>query len=89
MKKFFLLTAIAILFIASSFAQNVGIGTTSPKVSFNVAAGKTVLFGTDIPSQENKLMWLTGKGAFRAGDYFGSGVDSIGLNSTATGTSNR
>src|ERR1017187_2080901 len=33
MKKFFLLTAFAIVFIAPSFAQNIGIGTTTPNAS--------------------------------------------------------
>src|ERR1700687_1286332 len=33
MRKLFLLSIIAILFVASSFAQNVGIGTTTPNAS--------------------------------------------------------
>lgn len=41
MKKLFLLTTIAIQFIASSFAQNVGIGTTTPDTSAQLDVSST------------------------------------------------
>jgi hypothetical protein len=63
----------------------VGIGTVNPNALLNVAAGQNVLFGTDTTSAENKLMWLSTKGAFRAGYYPGSAEDTIGLYSTAMG----
>ena len=81
---------------------NVGIGTTTPKATFNVAAGKTVLFGADTSGTGNKLIWYPSKGAFRAGfaylnywDYSNIGQYSTalglsiasGLNSTALGGS--
>lgn len=44
-------------------AGNVGIGTVTPKAAFNIASGKTVLFGTDTSGAGNKLIWYPAKGA--------------------------
>jgi hypothetical protein len=85
MRHKFILSIFSLLVVVITNAQNVGIGTTAPKASFNVAANKTVLFGSDTTSAENKLMWLPVKGAFRAGYYPGSTNDTIGLYSTAMG----
>jgi hypothetical protein len=65
----------------------VGIGTVNPNATFNVAEGQTVLFGTDTTSQENKLMWLPTKGAFRTGYYWGPYYDGLSSFSTAMGYS--
>jgi len=86
MKSYFIFL-FAILSCSFVYSQNVGIGTKTPQASFNVAAGETVLFGTDTTSQENKLMWLPAKGAFHTGFYFGAGNDTIGNYSTAMGQS--
>jgi hypothetical protein len=68
-----------------SKAQNVGIGTTTPKAPFNVALNKTVLFGDDTTNSSgtNKLIWLPAKGSFRVGVL--SSTDTIGLYSTGMG----
>ncbi|HEX5112981.1 MAG TPA: tail fiber domain-containing protein [Saprospiraceae bacterium] len=85
------------------YAQNVGIGTTTPKAAFNVAPGKTVLFGNDTTGSGGKLMWIPSKYAFRAGavgsvstqgftfneDPHTWDADSIGAFSFAGGYSNK
>jgi hypothetical protein len=86
MKHKLILTLFCLSLIVVANAQNIGIGTTTPNAFFNVAAGQTVLFGTDTTSAENKLMWLPANGAFRAGYYFGA-ANPIGLYSTAIGHS--
>jgi len=65
----------------------VGIGTQNPKAPFNVAAGKTVLFGADTSGGGSKMMWIPSKSAFRAGNAFNAdwNKDSIGESSFATG----
>jgi len=57
MKSYFIFL-FAILSCSFVYAQNVGIGTTTPKAPFTVAAGQAVLFGADTISAENKLMWV-------------------------------
>ena len=68
---------------------NVGIGTNTPNATFNVAAGKTVLFGADSTGVGNKLIWCPTKGAFRVGRANGSEwtYGNVGLNSLAMGNS--
>lgn len=58
-----------ILIFSSPLLAQVGIGTTAPKAFFNVAQGKTVLFGGDSNQvgSTNKLIWYASQGAFRAG----------------------
>jgi hypothetical protein len=65
---------------------NLGIGTSTPKATFNVAAGKTVLFGADSSNGGVKLIWYGSKGALRAGianpphwDYANVGQYSVAL----------
>jgi hypothetical protein len=87
MKNKLILIIFSLFLIAVANAQNVGIGTTTPKASFNVAAEKNVVFGTDTTAAENKLMWLPAKGAFRVGYYNGSTNDTVGMHSTAVGQS--
>ncbi|MEP6747586.1 MAG: tail fiber domain-containing protein [Bacteroidota bacterium] len=85
MKKIFLLSAFSIFIFQCTFSQSVGIGTTEPKASFNVAVNKTVLFGDDTTttSHTNKLIWLPAKGALRVGRL--SSSDTVGLYSTVLG----
>jgi hypothetical protein len=70
-------------------AQNVGIGTTTPKAAFNVAENKTVLFGLDSNGAGSKMIWYPGKSAFRVGlipfayDYWD--YNNVGLGSFASG----
>ncbi len=97
MKKIILfLTSLACFLLQNSIAQNVGIGTNSPKATFNVAEGKTVLFGADSNGTGAKVMWIPSKAAFRAGevatgnnnwDYsnIGYGSFAVGHMSTASG----
>ena len=75
--------------IYNSNTGNVGIGTTLPKAPFNVAAGKTVLFGADSSGSSGKLLWYASKAAFRVG-YAGStnwDYGNVGIYSSAMGTS--
>lgn len=78
MKKaiFFLILVMSAL-LQNSKAQNVGIGTSTPKAPFNVAENKTVLFGADSNGLGNKLIWYAAKGAFRVGN---TEVDSWNFN---------
>lgn len=78
MKKviFFLILVMSVL-LQNSKAQNVGIGTSTPKAPFNVAENKTVLFGADSNGLGNKLIWYAAKGAFRVGN---TEVDSWNFN---------
>ncbi|WP_394992169.1 tail fiber domain-containing protein [Emticicia sp.] len=69
---------------------NVGIGTSTPKATFNVAYGKTVLLGSDTTGVGNKLIWYPSKGAFRVGSldtYSPNNWDyiNVGNASLATG----
>jgi hypothetical protein len=79
-------------------SANVGIGTNTPRAAFNVAGGKTVLFGPDTTGAGAKMMWVPTKYAFRAGvigtvpSYSSNPVDStiwnydsIGIFSFAAG----
>ena len=75
---------------------NVGIGTTSPQATLEVKNG-SVLFdgtsgGTPVNGPGKRMMWITGKGAFRAGEAGGSGAwndASIGFYSVAFGISTK
>ena len=75
--------------IYNSNTRNVGIGTTLPKAPFNVAAGKTVLFGADSSGSGKKLLWYPSKSAFRVGYVTGTEWDygNVGIYSSAIGTS--
>ena len=75
--------------IYNANTRNVGIGTTTPKATFNVAEGKTVFFGADTSGAGNELIWYPSKGAFRAGISLANGWDysNVGNYSTATGSS--
>jgi hypothetical protein len=98
------LPALLLMFAIGLHAQRVGIGTTTPKASLNVAEYKTVLFGKDTTGGGGKLMWLSSKYCFRAGvtgpiygvgggeyDYGNPAVwdyDSLGFFSFAGGFNN-
>ena len=73
--------------IYNSNTRNVGIGTTLPKAPFNVAAEKTVLFGTDSSGSGGKLLWYPSKSAFRVGYVVGTEWDygNVGIYSSAMG----
>ncbi len=74
--------------ITNTNTGNVGIGTNAPKAYFNVAAGKTVVFGKDSASDDsNKLIWYPTKGALRVGRAGVLGFDNpnVGLYSMALG----
>jgi hypothetical protein len=67
---------------------NVGIGTTTSNASFNVAEGKTVIFGGDSTTDsKTKFIWYGTKGALRVGREGVAGFDyaSVGNNSVAMG----
>ncbi len=66
MKRYFTFLIFATSFLIGE-SQNVGIGTTTPKAAFNVADGKTVLFGADSAGPGSKLVWYANKGALVAG----------------------
>jgi len=74
---------------------NVGIGTDFfNNAGFHVAEDKDVLFGADTLGEGTKLMFRPAKGAFRVGSleplnstYWD--VDSLGINSFATGLNTR
>ena len=74
--------------IYNSNTGNVGIGTTLPKAPFNVAAGKTVLFGADSSGSGKKLLWYPSKSAFRVGYALNTDWDygNVGVYSTAMGS---
>lgn len=76
-KAFFFLILVMSVLLQNSKAQNVGIGTSTPKAPFNVAENKTVLFGADSNGLGNKLIWYGSKGAFRVGN---TEVDSWNFN---------
>lgn len=73
--------------IYNANTENLGIGTTTPKATFNVAAGKTVLFGADTSGNGNKFIWYSTLGALRAGavgsptwwNYSNVGIYSVAL----------
>ena len=73
--------------IYNSNTGNVGIGTTLPKAPFNVAAGKTVLFGADSSGSGRKLLYYSSKSAFRVGNSTGTEWDygNVGIYSSAMG----
>ncbi|MFD2573133.1 tail fiber domain-containing protein [Spirosoma soli] len=76
------------------YAQQVGIGTSTPKAFFNVIENRDVLFGTDVNGSGNKLIWYGSKAAFRAGSSgttqwnnseVGQGSFAAGFNTRASG----
>src|SRR5205814_2078629 len=83
------------------FAQNVGIGTTSPLARLHVADSNVIFSGpfTDgsfplyvpINGAGTRVMWLPAIGAFRAGAVSGNywDRDSIGIYSFASGIDTR
>jgi hypothetical protein len=88
---------VALFFCSYSFAQNVGIGTSSPQARLHVADSSVVFTapggvpGTagnpPVSGEGRRMMWYPQKGAFRAG-YVNSNQwdkDSIGLYSMALG----
>jgi len=103
MKKYFYLLLSLLSLTISANAQNVGIGTTSPKASFNVAKGKTVLFGRDTIGDGGRFMYIPTKYACRigaighvqewSGTFYGDttawNYDSIGMFSLAAGMQNQ
>jgi hypothetical protein len=67
---------------------NVGIGTGTPQAQFNVAEGKTVIFGGDSTTDsKTKFIWYGTKGALRVGRAGVAGYEyaSVGINSVAMG----
>ncbi|MEM7374738.1 MAG: tail fiber domain-containing protein [Bacteroidota bacterium] len=67
-----------------------GIGESGPKTRLHVPEEETVLFGSDTTGGGNKLLWLGGKGALRAGELSNSQSsnwdwDSVGMASVAIG----
>ena len=97
MKCFLLLLPICLSIAAS--AQNVGIGTSTPKARLHVA-DSSVLFSApdDVPANSGappisgpgrRMMWYPDKSAFRAGTVINEwNKDSIGLYSAALGVFN-
>ncbi len=99
MKKLCILTCQ--LFIFSTYqllAQNVGIGTTSPKARLEVVDSSVVFTGPGNPFSispgnppvsgfGSRMMWYADKAAFRAGFVSGTlwNKDSIGIGSFASG----
>jgi hypothetical protein len=85
----FILLPLLFLSFQIIYAQNTGIGTTTPQSAFNVAADKTVLFGADTSGDGAKMIWYPSKAAFRAGflaptrQYWN--YDQVGLYSFAGG----
>ncbi len=88
--------------IYSSVSGNVGIGTSSPTAKLHVKGGDGVLFEGystgNIPAEGagTRMMWYSGKSAFRAGSINGNQWDDInigqystalGFNTTASGES--
>lgn len=93
MKEIFIAFLLVAGFILDTRSQ-VGIGTTTPKAYFNVAANRTVLFGPDTLSSTagGKFIWFPTKGAVRFGlleipEGPSSGWDyaNLGPNSFAVG----
>lgn len=80
-----LLLALTEFAINFSFAQNVGIGTTTPKARLHVADSAVVFTGpTNLPNIAGRppvtgvgtrMMWYATKGAFRAGGAIGDSWD--------------
>jgi hypothetical protein len=70
---------------------NIGLGTTAPKAFLQVPFGKTILFGDDSSGAGTRAIWLSSKGAFRAGYVNGTAWNdaNIGFNSAAFGVDNR
>ncbi len=65
-------------------------GHLTAQFGMHVEENLTVLFGKDTSGLGNKLMWISNKGAFRAGDAGGRWDDfNIGLNSAALGSSTK
>ncbi len=94
----FALTLFLFQISSHSFAQNVGIGTSTPIAPLNVAHGKTVVFGYDsIPGNPigdmGTLTWFPTKGALRflwyatSSTTIGNAWDhvNIGINSLGIG----
>ncbi|PQA59667.1 tail fiber domain-containing protein [Siphonobacter curvatus] len=70
----------------SAHAQ-IGIGTSTPKAFFNVAGNRDVLFGADVISAGEKLLWFADKAAFRVGSIDGNQWDNaqVGIRSFGIG----
>lgn len=89
MKK--VITAIILFYCANSNAQNVGIGTTSPKAKMHIKGGALLIDSTTgstpVSGPGTRLMWIPAKAAFRVGGISGTQWDeaSVGYNSIASG----
>jgi hypothetical protein len=97
MKLFVIMAATVVFLINFSYAQNVGIGTTTPVARLHVSDSNVVFTGPfplpvspgnpPVSNAGTRMMWYPGKAAFRAG--YVSAVnwnkDSIGTFSFATG----
>ena len=97
--KFAAIVILITCFIHVSFAQNVGIGTTSPIARLHVTDSNVVFTGpVTVPATTNynppiqgagtRMMWYPQKAAFRAGYVDGTqwNKDNIGRYSFATGS---
>ncbi|MBC7934457.1 MAG: tail fiber domain-containing protein [Rhizobacter sp.] len=84
--KIFCLLFLLFVLSSNTHAQNIGIGTSTPKAAFHIAADKTVLFGNDSTTEDYKFIYYGVKGALRSG-FVGSYYD-VGEYSAAFGLGN-
>ncbi|MFN8250409.1 MAG: hypothetical protein U0V75_00910 [Ferruginibacter sp.] len=81
MKKRLFAASCMLLLLVAADAQNVGIGTVTPKAKMHVKDG-TVLFdgatgSTPVSGGGTRMMWIPAKSAFRAGYVTGNKWDDI------------